>query len=256
MKIYLSILTTMFSLSLQAQSFKGHHIGESVADFLKSEPAIDAKVKDCQANPPRALTPDEIGNRYGRKVYNRYMKEQAQLSSQGKHEVLFDKDPDAYGDKCGALIDMLENRRAHIKGNGYDTLNPYSIKMDDEFLKGERASIPPMPEVDLSNREFYFDKGELISLILSIAADYESVRKDVTSRVGVEPEEMSVPYHNAFGAHWEDITAVWDTTTLHIELSQEGNPAKPSLPHVLVQTQELNQRNLKRRQAEPKPLDP
>src|SRR5438045_1938315 len=108
MRSHTIILITLFSIGLQAQTFKGHQIGESTADFLKLEPLLQPKLADCQATAPRELTPEEIKKRYGRKVLS---------EAEKKHQVLLDTDPDAYGDRCAALMDALLRGSGHINGN-------------------------------------------------------------------------------------------------------------------------------------------
>jgi hypothetical protein len=106
------------------------------------------------------------------------------------------------------------------------------------------------------DRDFYFDNGVLSALRIRITADYSVVRDDVTSRLGISPTEVTVPYQNAFGAKWNDITAIWDTTQLHVKLSQGSNPSHPTLPSLLVQSRAAYNELVEREKSQPKPLDP
>src|ERR1035441_1158816 len=95
----------LFAGLLQGQTFKGHQVGEAAADFLTTEPAMQAKLNDSLATAPRELRSEDIKQRYGRKAYEKYQKQEAQLQAIGKHAQVMDKDPDVYGDRCGALVD-------------------------------------------------------------------------------------------------------------------------------------------------------
>jgi hypothetical protein len=89
----LSLSFLLFPAPIRAQSFKGHEIGETGADFLKAEPSIRVKVTACHTDAPRALTTDEIKSRYGRKAAERYIKEQAGLSALGKPRTILRSRP-------------------------------------------------------------------------------------------------------------------------------------------------------------------
>src|SRR6266700_5061505 len=149
---------------VHAQIFKGHQIGESVADFLKSEPALQKKLVECQATAPQDLTPEEVIKRYGRKV---------EANAEKNHQVLLDKDPDVYGDKCGALINALVNGKGHLFGNGYEPNNPYANKLTSRHIDDPKGH-PWLQTLVEDGREFYFDKGYLSALHLQLAADYVS----------------------------------------------------------------------------------
>jgi hypothetical protein len=250
----------LFAGLLQAQSFKGHQIGEAAADFLKTEPAMQAKLNDCLATAPHELTPEEIKQRYGRKIYEKYQKQELQTQANGKHEQVMDKDPDVYGDKCGALVDALVKGDGWIDGNGYDILNKYELNllrrsMSHDLRSSLNTPLPHYPEININDRHFTFRNGVLVALSMTLAAEYLAVREDVTKRLGVTPTEAEVPYHNAYGARWNQVIAVWDNEKLHAELSQDDNPAKPSLPRLSVETQEIHQKYLANLKNAPSPLD-
>jgi hypothetical protein len=78
MRLRFVAVGALLSLGLQAQTFKGHRIGESTTEFLKLEPSLQAKVTDCQASAARPLTSEEIIKRYGRKRYEQYEKQEAE----------------------------------------------------------------------------------------------------------------------------------------------------------------------------------
>jgi hypothetical protein len=293
---YVIFVTALLSATLHAQTFKGHQIGESTADFLKSEPSLQAKLVGCQATAPRELTPEEIKKLYGRRVYDRYIKEEAQYQAQGKRAQYLDQDPDAYSRKCGALVDALakgngeinESFEAITKENqiGYKlaeeavnvaqraadyarrvgsvTMEPdnnvirQKMKLIQEQLAGNQRLtqvLTALKAKSLSGRDFMFDNGALRFLSFSLIGDYDSVRDDVTGRLGVAPREQTVPFQNTFGATWNDINASWDTETLRAELAQEHNPSKSSGPFLSVQTQRGYKKNLELRKNAPSPLD-
>lgn len=248
MKVLLTILVLLNGLlSASGQKFKGHEIGETTADFLTVEPNLKAKLIDCQTSVPRALMPEEIRKRYGKKTYEDYLKRVAEDKanpSSNTHVAIMDKDPDLYGERCGALINSLEKGTGTIDGTGFDRQNLFTRNIQERATTGtpsmdkinlQTESIKNH-QVDLDNRHFVFRDGTLRSFSLSITADFFSVKQDVTQRLGVPPEETSVPYHNAYGATWTNLFDEWTTDNLHVELSSDNNPAKLSRPHLSVET--------------------
>lgn len=214
------------------QAFKGHTIGETTAAFLVTEPALKAKLTNCQDNAPRELTDDELRRQFGRKAAENFARQEAQLNAQGQHMRHLNRDPDVYGDQCGGLLSALVSGLGQIDGNGYDLINPYRMKLTHRAISEKDMTLMPRP---VSNdRWFVFDKGLLVSLAMNLDVIYDTVRADVSSRLGVSPIETRIPFHNAFGAQWEAVTSTWNTVTLHAELTQDHNPGKPSLPRLGV----------------------
>ena len=170
-----------------------------------------------------------------------------------------DKDPDVYGDKCGALVDALVKGDGGIDGNGYDILNKYELNllrrsMSHDLRSSLSTPLPPLREINENGRQFTFRNGLLVALSMTLAVEYLAVREDVTMRLGVTPTEAEVPYHNAYGARWNEVIAVWNNEKLHAELTQDDNPAKPS-PRLSVETQEIHQKYLANLKNAPSPLD-
>lgn len=254
MRLRFVAVSALLSLTLQAQTFKGHRIGESTTEFLKLEPSLQAKVTDCQATAPRPLTSEEIIKRYGRKRYEQYEKQEAERRKQGQSSEVMDQDMDVYGDKCAALLDALVKGSGSICGNGYNPGNSYAESLLNRPVLDPRGH--PLPHVEISDgRGFNFKNGTLSALSLDVAADFGSVRDDVTSRLGIAPKEASVPYQNAFGARWQNRIDMWDSDELRVELTEDNNPAKTSSPHLWVRSRTVYKDAIEKEKVQASPLD-
>lgn len=259
--------TQLSTTPLIAQNFKGHHIGETATEFLLVEPVIQAKLRDCQANAPKELTAEEIKKRFGKKVYQDYLRRvSANNAAYGGNPpsrvVIMDKDADLYGESCGSAIDALVNGTGRIDGIGFERHNRYwanilkrTSSMSSESMSLDEASQLIQVHYDINERQFYFQSGLLASFSLNLVAGIEVIKNDISSRLGVQPTDVSVPMHNAFGARWSDVTSAWDTEKLHVTLTQNNNPAEPSLPRLSVESHSLYTMFLERRKAAPSPLD-
>jgi hypothetical protein len=110
-------------------------------------------------------------------------------------------------------------------------------------------------EYNENNRYFTFKAGHLVKFSMDLRAFYTDAKDDISRRMGVAPIELITPFQNAFGASWSNYSAKWDSDKVHVELSQENNPAKPSFPAFLVETQELHKTFMDKIKSTPAPLD-
>lgn len=217
-----------------AQMFKSHQIGETFADFLKVEPAIQHRVDYCRTSTPHQLTPEEVAklspeqltSRYGTatKTLQHYLKMEANYNKPGSVSPSFQEQLNKYVMKCGPSMNLaaiFTKGEGEIDGTGSDLLSLSS-------------------EYNENNRYFIFKDGHLVKFSMDLRAYYTDARDEISQRIGVAPIESITPFHNAFGATWNNYSVNWDSDKIHVELSQENNPAKPSLPTFLVETQELH----------------
>jgi hypothetical protein len=217
------------------------------------EPAIQTKLTNCQTTAPRELTPDEIKKKYGKKAYENYLKQEAQLNAAGKHAMYMDQDEDIYGDRCGALLETLVTGSGEIDGTGYNCSNPYQRKAFDKLMQSMQPT--PMCETEVFPRSFTFHRGRLVMLGIHLADSYEFILEDVTNRLGVSPTETRIPYQNAFGAKWDAATSIWTTDKLTAHLSHDNNPAKPTPSWFTVSDLQWREEQRANAPSRPNPLD-
>jgi hypothetical protein len=277
MNIKPSLLIGLWLMSaashLPAQTFKGHHIGETTAEFLASEPVIRKKLDDCRADVPRALTLDEIQQQYGKKGLQDFLKlvatDKAAVANgeASRHPRVMSLDFDLYGEMCGGVIDSFSDGNGQIDGVGFGfwEYNSHSMSiserikaqpMDAEWNRalesGDRANLRM---VDPTGRYFDFEHGLLASISVKLSDHLLNLRDDITIRVGVSPTSLSIPMHNAFGATWDDITYIWDTDQIHVRLTQKNNPAEPTPADLSVESRSLYLEQEAKKKAVPNPLD-
>ena len=71
-----------------------------------------------------------------------------------------------------------------------------------------------------------FQEGKLGGIYLELAASYEEVRDEMTSKIGAAPVERLSEMQNNYGARWINRIAEWNTADIHAELKEDDNPAK------------------------------
>jgi hypothetical protein len=250
---------------LPAQTFKGHHIGETATEFLANEPVIQKKLDDCRTNVPRELTPDEIKQRYGKKALQDFLRASQAQGNATSHIAIMSRDPDLYDEDCGPVIDALVHGNGHINGVGFEAHSDYWWKIEKrseampiisaERMTLESGSLANERQIDLKGRHFSFEQGLLASFSVKLSDNLVTIRDDVTMRVGGSPTGLSIPMHNGFGATWDDITYIWDTDPIHVRLDQKNNPADPTLPSLFVESHSLYLEQEAKRKAAPNPLD-
>lgn len=237
------------AVSCPAQTFKGHQIGETFVEFLKVEPAIEHKVDYCRTSAPHQLTPEEVAtlspeqlaSRYGTatKTLQHYLKMEANYNKPESVSPSFREQLNEYVIKCGPSLNLaaiFTKGEGEIDGTGNDPLSLSS-------------------EYNENNRYFIFKAGHLVKFSMDLRAYYTDAKDNISQRMGVAPIESITPFHNAFGATWNNYSVRWDSDKVHVELSQENNPAKPSLPTFLVETQELHKIFTDKIKNTPNPLD-
>lgn len=200
---------------------KGHQLGETGADFLKSESSVQANLDDCHNKPLRAITPDEV--KQMRTANKRYYEEMAR---QGR---LFNQDENAYKERCGSVIDAFDKH-----GSAY---------VDVHYPTSESAVAT-----------WAFDGGRLVGLSMRIFGNYVAISADLTKRIGVKPEESEVPYHNGFGARWVNFSSEWLTSDVHVALLEDNNPTSQGV-FLSASTRAKYEEVLEKYKAKGSPLD-
>ena len=267
--ILLAILT--YSAAAPSQTFKGHHIGESVAEFFNAQPDLQAKLTNCLDDKPRELTEPEIKARYGAKVLKEYEKRRTDEGPNATaHTAIMDTDPDVYGDRCAALVDFAQTGQGRMEGTGYLHGNKYeqnltkrttssgvslaTLNAESELFK-QQSLTREWAGIDPEHRTFLFSEGKLQSFSLTVFAPYADIVEDVTSKVNAKSVELLTPMHNAYGATWSDPMTTWDTKEIHVSLTESRNPAEHNSPRLAVQTEAEYLQFVERQRHRPSSVD-
>lgn len=231
---FLIVVVALVAAAMGQSAFKikGHSIGEGGEDFLKLEAATQDALSDCHANPPHRLSVDDVKRIDKQKHTDGFgMQLDIQAAKQGR---VYDRNVDDYNRKCGTLMNVFDN------GGQGDVMSTYANP----------------GTVTTSSATWKFDGGKLVGLQMIVFGDYEQIRDDLTTKTGAKPHELAVPYHNGFGAAWNDESADWVTRELHVNLLQDNNPAQTNhLPFLQVETRAKYDAEQKARAAQGSPLD-
>jgi hypothetical protein len=243
----------------RTQDFKGHHVGESPAQFFAAEPKLKEKLDQCRNTVPRQLTDDEVRRRYGDKT----LQELEKRRTSPNPEVILDKDADVYGDRCFGLLEVANGKDVKIDGTGYDSENMFSKNLSERMagpesmplIKAKADNITWLGS-DSGSRHFVFKGGVLSNIQLLINAPYEDVVADVTKRLSVPPKEVLTPMHNAYGATWNDPSSTWDTPVVHVIAFENRNPAElHDVVLLRVETHAAYQQELEKLKNRPSTID-
>jgi hypothetical protein len=216
------VLVTIPALS--QMKIKGHQIGESTDDFLRIETSTQNDLNDCHGNAPRRISVEELKNR--KFPDGTTKRDYIELAKQGR---LYDKNVDDYNRKCEPLVNLFDNG-----GTG-------------ELM----ISLSPA-----GSATWKFKAKKIVGLQMIVFSEYSDVRDDLTKKAGVKPVEIAVPYHNGFGATWDDRVATWLTPDLYLNLLEEANPAATNkLPFLTVETRADYEAEKKAKAAQKGPLD-
>jgi len=225
----------------QSLTIKGHHLGESIEEFFRSEPAIQGHMELCKKLslgykayelsltqvPGQQIPYDPAFERYLLKD----KKGRAHLD-----DAAIRRDSQEYdSQKCFQLMLVPFGRDGHL----LQTINNSSVSDKDTLV------------------EWFFKDGIMWRMSISATRNsYEQVRDDFTKRIGVAPiSEKLTPKHNAYGATWSDPDADWLTSEVHAHLSQKENPAEPGSPWLEIETRTVFDEKVQKMNAQPSPLD-
>jgi hypothetical protein len=162
-------LLLALTVSAPTQTFKGHQIGETPGQFIAAEPTLTTLVAGCKNDVPRLLTDDEVLRKYGKKEFAKIQRAEADAVAKASHIVgYYDQDPDAYGDKCAAILTIVATGSGTIDGQGYELANKYAEALRKrqtdaltDFRHIASYSSIPSPLNSYDPRMFTFDKGVL-----------------------------------------------------------------------------------------------
>jgi hypothetical protein len=208
---------------------KGHYIGESGDDFLRLEASTQSVLNDCHSNPPRQVSVEEVKRR--KFPDGTTKRDMVEMAKQGR---VYDRNVEDYKAKCDPLINVFDN------GTKGDVMTEYEIPNS----------------VSHNSATWNFEGGKVVGLQMIVLGDFAELRDDLTAKVGVKPQEIAIPYHNGFGATWNNLHAEWTTRDLHVSLLQNNNPVSGDVrPFLSVETRAKYDAEEKARAAQGSPLD-
>jgi len=235
MKLAFAVVALFACVGSRAQSkpeVKGHAIGEDISAFIAKEPSVERQLADCR-NPPRPISVDEV------KKMKIPSFEKGDYERRAKQGQLFDRDPNGFHQTCDGLLSAVDSgARADISTSYAD----YAGDPKLAFLQNSAA--------------WTFDHGKLIRLNMLVRDTYEGATLDLTQKFGPRSSEDSAPYHNGFGATWQNRTGIWETPELHITLYDDENPAASNRePLLTIETRSEHEREIRSIDSRPNPLD-
>ncbi len=201
----------------------GHHIGESVSQFLDAEPDLQGMIGSCRASEPKPMTPEQIHalskqdvHVIGEQVYA------AVLNSPGtRFRVKLERLPSR-----GELEDLAKQGMPIF----IDKRMPDMVAACDSLLAlTATASSSPVLVQSLPNSRprpitWHFKNGALFQIDIDFhGADFATVANDFSAKTGVAPSEnQEVDTPNLYGATLHvDRKAIWLTPELYALLVDE-----------------------------------
>ncbi|WP_263376631.1 hypothetical protein [Granulicella aggregans] len=209
-------------LAATAQTkIKGHRLGESPSEFLKSDAPLAIKLQECHQDAPHALTAEQVHSLPDDEIsaialHYPNFPNRKKLEKLAASSVVMSSDKRFPGRQvfCDAAIAVLEDGK------------------DGRFL-----SDIYFPDISVPNTQFVFWKGSLSEIDLDLFhVEFADVSADFEQKVGMKPVETQPQMQNGMGAVWLDRVAVWTTPELHAVLHESRNPAKPELSFVIKST--------------------
>lgn len=127
---------------------------------------------------------------------------------------------------------------------------------DKEVVEVANTGTGSIPGSTREDGDWLFEDGNLCEIKLLGAGDhYRQIRDDLSKRIGVKPiSERRVPMHNAHGAAWVDLLAVWLTPELHAHLEGDWNPESVGT-FLVVESRAAYDKKRREEKAKPSPLD-
>lgn len=222
-KLFLAIFCMGSASALAQTVIMGHHLGETVQQFLAKEPGLSSRIDECRQSEPRPLTPDQIhalskedAFALGRQVFS-------QASQSPDSPFQFHSVPNK-----GQLED-LARRGVVIE---FDKRMPDVIDTCHSLLAitAPSKSIPvlvhSLPHTRPRPIVWHFFNGFLMQIDIDFhGADFGEVENDLTSKTGARPNEnKEVDTPNLYGAILKVYRrATWLTPELYAVLeSDEG----------------------------------
>jgi hypothetical protein len=244
--VYLSALCVSVVLPAVSQTVvKGHHLGETVQEFLQADPNIQAQLASCHASEPKPITVEQA-----RKMPDH--KQAEKLAEQGK---LFTADTRTTEELyyCYHLVGALENRQPVCTPVTQNACNIMVGAWEGAHEKAESLTFTPGP--DVGDPRWSFTDGRLSSIYVEFhPGTFAEVETDLTKRIGIKPDEAAPAYSNAYGATWNNQVAVWLSPELFASLTENRNPTEQSLV-LRMTTRSSYDAQAKAKQSAKSPLD-
>lgn len=177
----------------------GHHLGETVQQFLAAEPAMQSQLEPCRQNEPKPLTPEQIhalskqdAYALGEQVFNTYS-----LSPDNRFPM-----------KWAPKRDQLENFARQGMVIKIDKRMPDVIATCHAVLALDAPpSATPIIVHSLPNARprpvtWHFKNGQLYQIDIDFhGGDFTEVATDLTKKTGVRPDEnKEIDTPNLYGA--------------------------------------------------------
>lgn len=202
----------------ESVTVKGHALGESIPEFIKSDPQIRVLVIECKDG-PRVLSVEEV-----RKAFPPASKKKIQAAERGELR----ESGEDYSVRCESAIKL---GRA-IAGNTPVTVST-GARFRDFMSAQELAGLGGGRSAWMAR--WSFADGKLTRIEFDSLSSYAEVRDDLTGKLGINPTEISIPYQNGFGARWSDPVADWITDKYHAVLTEGRDPVHPTWATLILQ---------------------
>ena len=238
--------------ALPAQTMiKGHHIGETPAEFLQAAPDLASRLRQCQEEmQPRTISPETLKRMSSSEKAMLSMELPGNPTSKVMMEWATNGTltfPNVRADKefCTLIEDVFE------QGSN----KPFSADYDPGPGATGALGAAMAAAAEHTSTLWRFEGGKLAYIHLVFPpSDYGTVKTDLTARIGATPVETSPAFQNGMGARWNDNVDVWLTPQLAATLNLSNNPTSSSLTLEVVPRATFDQ-TLKSIQERPSPLD-
>lgn len=203
----------------------GHHVGETVQEFLAAEPSLQGRINECRQSEPSPLTPDQIhalskGDAYilGQQVFSR--EAQSPGSPFQMHSVPNKGQLESLA-RQGMVI-ALDKRMPDV----IDTC--HSLLAITAHSKSTPVLVHSLPHTRPRPITWHFFNGFLMQIDIDFhGADFGEVEGDLTSKTGIRPNEnKEVDTPNLYGAILKVYRrATWLTPELYAVLESDQGTA-------------------------------
>ena len=234
------LVCAMLTIHGVAQTtIKGHHLGETAQDFLRTESEIAARLDSC--------------------VYHEHVVTALEVNGMSEMRALLVS-------TTTAMMLSLPNKpnRNELKALADDkkviTINEPNrmdgmlcFRLITALVTGGTKDLGATPTSE--SPIWTFSGGKLVAMAVAFSgATFPTVEADLSKRIGMSSNHTTPVFQNALGAHWNDNDSTWLSQELFADLHESNNPAAPSLK-LTVQSRALYDQALRKRAQTPSPLD-
>jgi hypothetical protein len=201
----------------------GHHIGETVPQFLAAEPGLQSRIDSCRSTEPKPMTPEQIHalSKHDVEALSQQVFEAVVNSPDTKYRVKLKRLPNR-----GDLEDLAKQGMPIVN----DKRMPDVIAACHSLLAlTAPASSSPVLVQSLPNSRprpitWHFKNGTLFQIDIDFhRADFSEVANDLTAKTGVRPNEnKEIDTPNLYGATLKVYRkATWLTPELYALLEDD-----------------------------------